>query len=265
MKSCRRAGYEKIGYKDKGKKNTAGNTFKLEESLSRTKSKIYELAICNQWEYFVTLTLSPDGHDRQDLKAFKKQLASWLNNLNSRKKTNIKYLLIPEPHKDGSWHMHGLFSGIPQEWLVEFTLQDKLPYKVLNLLREGRKIYNWPAYAKKFGYVTCERILDKERCAKYIMKYITKEICNRSIELNFHMFYPSQGLKRAKTLIKGHLSQSFAPDFFNDYVATKLFDSYDEAIQHFIDSNEESEPVTFSGLIENLQRRCDHWTPCLQT
>ena len=45
----RRAGYEAEDSVDehrKGKKNTAGNEEKLAESLSRTKSTIFELALC---------------------------------------------------------------------------------------------------------------------------------------------------------------------------------------------------------------------------
>ena len=71
-KMLRRAGYEEIeGDSDRkreaGKKNTADNDEKLSASLSRTRAAIYELALCNEWEWFVTLTLNPeypdpDGH-----------------------------------------------------------------------------------------------------------------------------------------------------------------------------------------------------------
>lgn len=264
MKSCRKAGYVERSSSIKGKKNTAGNTYKLDESLSRTRAKVYELALCNPWEYFVTLTLSPDGHNRKDLAAYKRQLSKWLNNLNYRHNINIKYLLIPEPHKNGAWHMHGLFSGIPEEWLTEFTLQERLPHRVRRLLRKGRTIYNWTGYADKFGWVTCERIRNFDACAKYITKYITKELGNSGIELNHHMYYCSKGLKRAETVIKGHLTQEFEPDFYNDYVAIKSFDSLDDAILHFVDDNVNREALTFNSLIENIQRRCGEWIPCPQ-
>lgn len=49
-RTIRRAGYEaeeeETGY-EKVKKNTAGNGGKMEASISRTRSTIFELALCN--------------------------------------------------------------------------------------------------------------------------------------------------------------------------------------------------------------------------
>ena len=70
MKSCRLPGFEEIGIIKTGKRNSAGNTKKLEASLSRTKNRVTELALCNPWEYFVTLTLSPEKYNRNDLPTF---------------------------------------------------------------------------------------------------------------------------------------------------------------------------------------------------
>ena len=84
-KMIRHAGYEAIdGEADHGagpgRKNTAGNGAKLEESISRTRAVIFELAICDDWEWFVTLTLNPEYHDRKDLKSYKKKLSIWIKN-----------------------------------------------------------------------------------------------------------------------------------------------------------------------------------------
>lgn len=236
MRNCRLPGFEEQG-QVKGKRNSAGYSTKLDASLSRTRSKIFELAMCNPWEHFVTLTLSPENGNRRDLRAFKQSLSKWLNNLNFRKGCAIKYLLIPEPHADGSWHMHGLFMGIPEDMLRPFSLQEHLPYRVLSMLRQGRQIYDWPAYAQKFGYVTCERIYNLEACAKYISKYISKEL-NESVSLlNEKLYLCSHGLERAKVVCRGHITHGFIPDFCNDYVATKVFSSCDEALALFDDSN----------------------------
>ena len=52
------------------------------KGLSRTKSKIFELALCNSWEWFATLTLNPEYHDRKDLKSYKARLSTWIKNYN---------------------------------------------------------------------------------------------------------------------------------------------------------------------------------------
>lgn len=74
-KMMRRAGYEAVDGEPskKGKKNTAGNSYKLEESLSRTRSAIFELALCNPWEWFVTLTLNPEYHNLERSSSLQKE------------------------------------------------------------------------------------------------------------------------------------------------------------------------------------------------
>lgn len=236
----RRAGYEAIegdsdGKKRIGKKNTAENDGKLEASISRTRSAIYELALCNDWEWFVTLTLNPEYHNRKDLNSYKKKLSTWIKNYNRTHETNIKYLLIPENHQDGSWHIHGLMMGIPKEHLREFTEQEKLPIKILIELKRGHKIYTWEAYGKRFGYITISEIRHLESVSKYIAKYITKDLTKTRIGLNDHLYYCSQGLKRSELLYTGGLTKKLDEDYSNEYVKIKTVQSFDEAIAYFVD------------------------------
>ena len=114
---------------------------KLESSLSRSRSRVWELALCNPWDMFVTLTLSPAMCDRHDLNGTYKRVAKFFNNINSRTDAELKYLLIPEPHKDGAWHFHGLVSGLPLHHLKPFTLNDNIPRRLKNMLQEGRQVY----------------------------------------------------------------------------------------------------------------------------
>lgn len=237
-KVSRRAGYEAIeGEEDEkhgsGKKNTAGNAGKLEESLSRTKSRIFELALCNDWKHFVTLTLNPEYHNRKDLNSYKKKLSTWIKNYNRLHQTNIKYLLIPENHMDGSWHMHGLLMGLPMEHLEEFTLDEKLPIKMRIEISQGNKLFNWEAYAKTFGFISISEIRDIEHISKYITKYITKDLAKTRIELNDHFYYCSKRLKRAEIIYQGKLAQDLEEDFANEYVKIKTVRSLEEAKKYF--------------------------------
>lgn len=233
MRTVRIAGYEERNPKKQGKKNSAGNTSKLRESLSRSRSMVNELAKCNDWEHFVTLTLNGELHDRYNLDSSVRQLSKWLNNLNYRMSLNIKYLLVPEPHKDDAWHFHGLFSGIPPNLLVPFRIGDKIPLHIRKLILDNHEIYNFPLYQEKFGWVTAEAIRDKERTANYITKYITKELVQSKIALNHHVYYASQGLKRATVICRAQLEQEFEPDFKNDYVKIKQYDNADEPLELF--------------------------------
>lgn len=235
MRTVRIAGFEERDGNSTGKKNTAGNTSKLRESLSRSRSKVYELAFCNPWVHFVTLTLNGEKQNRYDLDVIVHRLTKWLNNLNFREQIGIRYLLIPEPHKDDAWHFHGLMMGIPEPFLKPFSLSDIIPKHIKNLLQDGRIIYNFPLYQEKFGWVTVEKIYNNESAAKYITKYITKELMESKIALNHHVYYASQGLQRAEIICRAQLQQSFDADFENDYVKVKQFDNMNEPLQYFFE------------------------------
>lgn len=239
-RQIRRGGYEAVdGEPSRGRKNTAGNERKLSESLSRTKSTIFELALCNPWEWFVTLTLNPEYHDRKDLKTYKKKLSTWIKNYNRIYDREIKYLLIPELHHDKvHWHMHGLMMGLPQENLEAFSEEEKLPIQILIELKRGNQIYNWPAYEKAFGFITISKIRSGEAVSKYITKYITKELNDTRIDLNDHLYYCSKGLKRAEKLYQGPLTRELTADFSNEYVQIKTVHTLEEALTYFTDEEE---------------------------
>jgi hypothetical protein len=155
---------------------------KLKNNLCRAKSRITELALCNDWEYFVTLTVDGAKHERENLDSIVKDLGAWVQRFNRKYCCKMRYVLIPEQHKDGkSWHMHGLFGGVPAAALVvnEHGYLD-IPY-----------------YRSTFGYISMSRIRNKARCARYITKYVTKSIDHSSARLGDmgkHLYYASKGL-----------------------------------------------------------------------
>ena len=199
------------------------NDEKLDSNISRVKETLYEYASCNPWAWFVTFTLDKTKYNRYALEIFHKALTQWLRDYNKKHGLKIKFLLIPEMHEDGAWHMHGFLYGLPLEHLTPFTLEDHIPYKILKKLAKGQAVYNWKAYAEKFGHCDIEPIRNKEAARKYVLKYITKDLSRCVSELNAHMYYCSRGLKRAETIKKGILLETkftdIAPiDYENDYV-----------------------------------------------
>lgn len=234
MHTLRTSGFEEQD-PSKVKRSKGNEAEKLSESLSRTRSRIFELARCNPWEYFVTLTLDPGRNDRFDLHGTYKRLSKWFNNL-SRQGFSLSYLLVPEPHKDGAWHFHGLLFGLPLSNLTPFTLRDRIPKRLKDLIRAGHTLYNWPSYAKAFGFVCLEPVRDPDRISSYMTKYITKELGQSSIELNYHLYYSSKGLRRAEVIYRGPMTHRIEnPDFENEYLAIKQFSSPEEALPYFCD------------------------------
>jgi hypothetical protein len=211
---------------------------KLLSSLSRSRSMVFQYAICNPWTYFFTGTLDSTKLDRGNLKAFQRKLGKFINNYNSNRKTDIKYLLVPELHKDGkNWHIHGLIQGLPENYLRPFALSEKLPRQIKKLLRGGRQLYDWPDYASAFGWASMEKIGNPEAVAHYISKYISKNIGNK-LALNDHIYYCSKGLKHAEVIYKGYLQRELDPDYLNEYIAIKTIRSEKEAMRYFTNSNE---------------------------
>ena len=214
---CKLDVWEKESYENfngKEKENTETEEVgKLQNNISRAKGKVFEYAKCNDWQYFATLTLDKKKKDRYNLQVYIRDLGRFIRNERARTGADIKYLLIPEQHKDTAWHMHGYFYGIPQSDVV----QNEYGY------------YSWERYAQKFGYCSLDKIKDKERCDNYITKYISKEMGGLAIEKNKKLYYVSRGLNTAEVLHQAYTSEKInKPDFENDFVQIKWLDTLGE-------------------------------------
>lgn len=214
----------------------AVNDKKLSCNISRARTSIFEYAFCNRWDYFLTLTLSPDSQNRYDLNAFIKRLGQWLRNYGKRHGLCLKYLLVPEQHKDGAWHMHGFIMGLPLSHLTDFEDylgQRKLPKYITDQIKHGGLVFNWEDYEKKFGFCDLEPIRNREAAAKYVTKYISKNLFESAIAVNSKLYYVSKGLSRAETMKKGvippHVEVGTTPDFYNPYCEVYQTRSADQA------------------------------------
>jgi len=204
------------------------NQEKLENNISRAKSRIYDYAYCNNWDYFITLTINPKRYSRTDLNSYYKDFTQWLRDYSKRYKTKIKYIFIPELHKDGkSWHMHGLISGIPENRISDFNKRKHN----LDLIKNGYK--NWQDYGDRFGFVSLGVIRNKEATAKYCTKYINKALQNSVKDLGAHMYYNSKYLKLPEEIKRGSISDNMQPDFENEFVKIKWIDNLSDAVKLF--------------------------------
>lgn len=173
---------------------------KLVQSLSRARRVVLELALCNDWAYFCTFTLDKEKYKRDDLPKFQKDLSQFIRDQRKKAKKKgydfpIEYLLVPEEHKDGAWHMHGLLSDITP-FTIPFYCERQQGKKLPDRLVSG-SYFNWPDYEKKFGFCSLGKIRDKTATGFYITKYITKQIDECKLPPNAHAHYPSHGLNRA--------------------------------------------------------------------
>lgn len=150
-------------------------------SMKRTKSKVYNYAKCNDWDWFVTFTFSPEKVDRYDYDSCVKKLSKWIKNVKLRSSPALSYLVVPERHKDGAWHFHGLFSGLNDRlivWSGKYVVKRVRVSGRSKFVRTGEKIYRFGSY--KLGWMTATKVREKDRVTSYITKYITKELCDSS-------------------------------------------------------------------------------------
>lgn len=212
------------------------NENKINESILRSKSKIFELAFCNPWDWFFTGTINPNKQDRTDLELFHKQLTQWLRNYNRLNNLNIKFLFVPEKHEDGkSWHIHGFIYGLPVEHLKQFQVGDVMGKGLADKVQKGDIVYNWLAYFNRFGFCDLEPIRNQEAVSKYVTKYINKELANSVTELNAHTYYHSRGLKFAELKKRGTMNwDSIAPTYENDYCSVVWLDYSEELYNNLL-------------------------------
>lgn len=186
---------------------------KLSNNISRARSTVFEYAYCNPWDYFVTLTISPERFNRYQLNDYVKVLGKFINNYHTNHHSKISYLLIPERHKDGAWHMHGLMSGI-------------LPK---HLIINSNGYLDFPMYSRKFGYCSLSPVKSHDRVSKYITKYISKDFLQ--MPYGQRLYYCSKGLKKSELLYQFENvdSSCIEWDFVHPdgYCKTALLDNLD--------------------------------------
>lgn len=155
-----------------------------EKSLRRTKLAVMDYALVNEWEYFVTLTFNPEKVDSFDYEVVTKKLSNWLHNLKNYGIKNLKYLIVPELHKSGRIHFHGLLANTKG---LEFKDSGKKD-------NDGRTVYNIEGY--KLGFTTAQKVENNEAISRYISKYITKELIMTT--KNKKRYWNSRNLKKPK-------------------------------------------------------------------
>lgn len=131
----------------------------IERAMRRARAAVRQLALANEFEWFVTLTLDPAKIDRYDPVEVVKKMGQWADNRVRRK--GLKYILVPEHHKDGAIHFHGFFNGALRA--EDSGLRDK----------NGRQVFNLPDWT--LGFTRAVKLYgDYHAAVGYTCKYIGK-------------------------------------------------------------------------------------------
>lgn len=213
------------------------NSSKLDDNVTRARSAILEISMCNQWDVFCTLTFDKANVNRMDLDSCYKALQLLIRSQREQFSNRVEYVLIPEQHQDGAWHFHGFLRGCGNG-LQPFSLSDKPPKYVREKLSMGKTVYRWVPAQQRLGWTICEPISNPEAAARYVTKYITKDLSRSVSALGAHLYYCSKGLQRSETIKKGHLAGSllnvqYVPTgtYEGEYCTTRWYDYSPELLE----------------------------------
>ena len=185
----------------------------LQKSINRTKTKISDYVLCNNFSHFATFTFDPSNskvngeENRKDFKKMSSLLKKWLNteqvNHFRRHGRKFRYLIVPERHKNNAWHFHALLEGYQNETEGFYTRKNK--YITVSELKKTKKDKNRKFIVRyKLGRSEIAPIKDKTKMSSYIKKYITKELIQ---DKNAKRYWASRNLKTPE-IIPNFISES---------------------------------------------------------
>lgn len=183
----------------------------IERSLRRSKTAVKDLIICNSFDYFCTFTFDKRKHNRYDVNHCKLVMSMWLNRQRKHSPA-LKYLLVPELHKDGAIHFHALFANYHGKL-------KELPHKT----KYGRPVYNISSW--RAGRISSAVPINGNNVAiaEYMLKqYLIKDMPTFS---GSKRYWCSQGLKRPTSHVNGvfkfnldKVIKNFNPTYINNFL-----------------------------------------------
>ena len=156
----------------------------VERAARRARAKLRDIALCTPFKYFVTLTLDRERIDRYDVAAITKKLNNWLDN--QVRRHGLSYVLVPERHKDGAVHFHGLFNdALPVQDSGTLT---NIPGRKRPGKPRSRVVYNLPAW--HLGFTTAIELYGEySRAVAYVCKYIGKQTGGEAGKVGGRWYY----------------------------------------------------------------------------
>lgn len=189
-------GWEDIREKDKKDTKVYSLENPREDSLKRAKGKIFDIALANDWNYMVTLTLDKEKIDRYDTDIIIKPLRKWVDNQVQRR--GLKYLIVPEKHQDGAIHFHGLINDT-------LTLTDsgtfkipqcKKPVKASTVARYKAENYARTVYNIKQWGLGFSTAVEIDNNVEAVSAYMTKYTCKDFQKIFGQSFFAGGGVNR---------------------------------------------------------------------
>lgn len=209
--------------REKGKKSEGDDMLR---SMRRARANLRRLALANDFRYFVTLTLDKERIDRFDGKAVTKALSQWCDNMVRRH--GLRYILVPERHKDGAFHFHGFFAGEGLEVVDSGTISmagwehPRRPQSEAErdqwLAEGGHIVYNLPQWT--LGFTTALELYGEYTAAVgYCCKYIGKQQGQRPLG---RWYYSGGALAKPEKIYAALDFRGLAEDYQSDAIEFEI-------------------------------------------
>lgn len=187
------------GYKVENREKTGQEVERGErQNMTRAVQKVYDLARSNVFDWFITMTFDSEKVDRYNYNACADAIKGFTKKLC---KDGNQWIIVPEQHKDGAFHFHGLISG------------------ALDLTYHADGVYNLNNYG--YGFTTATRIRDRARVSTYISKYLTKKI---TVPKGRKRYWASRSLQRPSEELVVMSTEEYG-EIYNSARFQKVIDS----------------------------------------
>lgn len=210
--------------------NNLARSFVRPDSVKRSLSRVYDIIMLNQWDYFFTGTLGDTAFDPTNAKTALQPLQTWLKHMVSR--YGLKYILIAELQPiSRRIHFHGFTNDVLKvvdsgRRLYKSPKDEKAKkYDLTYFYKNGLDpadyptVYNLPQW--KFGFTTAIKTYNGSfGCYKYITKYITKE----SKKIFGRYYWSSRNLRRSPDIYVSNFDYDSV--YMKEYHIPRTRDNY---------------------------------------
>ena len=197
--------------------DTKVKTGRSASSVSRLKSRVQELILCNNWNCFVTFTLDKCKRNRDSIDTFE-DLTRHLKYIRQTRCSELRYMLLLEQHKNGGYHGHALMY-LPADFIAdEFIINDN-------------GYFEWFDISSRFGFMSIKPYDGTLRACNYVTKYVTKDL------IPGRVLRTSKGLNKAYVIrnLSIGITSNVSNVFRSEYVISVLMsvDSFERYYNNF--------------------------------
>lgn len=186
----------------------------IRATVSRAKRTIFDYIMCNDFNFFLTLTFDPKVLRADDLSVSNVRVKEFLRRCR-RIMPDFSYIIVPERHKSGRVHYHAVIN-------VDHKLRPQLvPIRIRNKLEY--RIALWDN-----GFSMVSEINDKLDAAKYLSKYLSKTF-EKGQGLGRKRLYSSKGLRRPTVLYNPPFVENMSTALMEKNAVYKTFTRYHQS------------------------------------